>query len=85
MGDVSGGVVLPARLVAALREPPDELLEEALHVVVGDHLPQVDRDELRDDAVEESGLVQAVDGPLELEAVQQFPDVPGVPVDMGQE
>lgn len=77
--------MLPARLDAVLCEPPDELLEEALHVVVGDHLPQVDRDELRDDAVEESGLVQAGDGPLEVEAIQKYPDVPGVPVDMGQE
>ncbi|MGV9590579.1 hypothetical protein [Streptomyces tendae] len=41
-------------------------------MAVGDHLPQVDRDELRDDVVEESGLVKAGDGPLELEAGQQF-------------
>src|SRR5690606_16158648 len=69
---VAGGEVLTGRLVARLRELPDELLEDRAHrVVVDDVRVEVDLDELLEDKEQDAAPLEALDRVLEAEALEE--------------
>jgi hypothetical protein len=84
LDDVAGSEVLAGGLVAHLREPPEQFLEEVAHRVVADRsLRQVQLGELRHHLVEQPGLVQTRELVLEAVGLQDLPSPRREPREVG--